>query len=128
MTTWIMKSETDDPDRALANVEDQRSKGYTAWIEDEHGKAVDEELLRTNKAVPTKPSVRGSRRRLSLGHLLLPVSLFFTWLVYGLTSNFKSFVATPAAWRCSPRSAARRGAPRLVTLFQPSIDHRASFS
>jgi hypothetical protein len=51
MTTWIMKSETDDPDRALANVEDQRSKGYTAWIEDEHGKAVDEELLRTNKAV-----------------------------------------------------------------------------
>jgi len=53
-----MKSETDDPDRALANVEDQRSKGYTAWIEDEHGKAVDEELLRTNKAVPTKPSVR----------------------------------------------------------------------
>jgi hypothetical protein len=53
-----MKSETDDPDRALANVEDQRSKGYTAWIEDEHGKAVDEELLRTNKAVPTKPSIR----------------------------------------------------------------------
>jgi hypothetical protein len=40
MTTWIMKSETDDPDRALANVEDQRSKGYTAWIEDEHGKAI----------------------------------------------------------------------------------------
>ena len=58
MTTWIMKSETDDPDRALANVEDQRAKGYTAWIEDESGKAVDEELLRTNKAVPTKPSVR----------------------------------------------------------------------
>jgi hypothetical protein len=53
-----MKSETDDPDRALANVADQRAKGYTAWIEDEHGKAVDEELLRTNKAVPTKPSVR----------------------------------------------------------------------
>jgi hypothetical protein len=54
-----MKSETDDPDRALANVEDQRSKGYTAWIEDEHGKAVDEELLRTNTAVPTEPSIRG---------------------------------------------------------------------
>ena len=58
MTTWIIKSETNDPERALANVEDQRSKGYTAWIEDEHGKAVDEELLRTNKAVPTKPSTR----------------------------------------------------------------------
>jgi hypothetical protein len=53
-----MKSETDDPERALANVEDQRSKGYTAWIEDEYGKAVDEELLRTNKAVPTEPSIR----------------------------------------------------------------------
>ena len=58
MTTWIMKSETDDPDRALANVEDQRSKGYTAWIEDEHGKAVDEESLGMNQAVPSKPSVR----------------------------------------------------------------------
>ena len=58
MTTWIIKSETDDPDRALANVEDQRSKGYTAWVEDEHGKAVDEELLRTNKAVPTRPTAR----------------------------------------------------------------------
>jgi hypothetical protein len=53
-----MKSETDDPERALANVEDQRSKGYTAWIEDERGKAVDEELLRTNKAVRTKLSLR----------------------------------------------------------------------
>jgi hypothetical protein len=54
MTTWIIKSETDDPDRALANVEDQRSKGYTAWIEDEHGKAIDEELLRINGRVPIK--------------------------------------------------------------------------
>ena len=58
MTTWIIKSETDDPDRALANVEDQRSKGFTAWIEDENGAAVDEQSLRTNKAVPTKPSIR----------------------------------------------------------------------
>ena len=54
MTTWIMKSETDDPDRALANVEDQRSKGYTAWVEDENGLAVDEKLLGTNGCVPTK--------------------------------------------------------------------------
>jgi hypothetical protein len=30
----------------------------------------------------------------------------FTWLVYRLTSNFKSFVATPAAWRCSQGSLA----------------------
>ena len=81
MTTWIMKSETDDPDRALANVEDQRSKGYTAWIEDEHGKAVDEELLRTNKAVPTEPSIR---ERLA-GPLVIGVSvvagIFFLYLV-----------------------------------------------
>jgi hypothetical protein len=46
MTTWIIKSETDDLDRALANISDQRSKGYTAWIEDENGKAVDEDLLK----------------------------------------------------------------------------------
>ena len=49
MTTWIIKSETegpDDPDRALANISDRRSKGYTAWIEDENGKAVDEDLLK----------------------------------------------------------------------------------
>ena len=83
MTTWIMKSETDDSDRALANVEDQRSKGYTAWIEDEHGKAVDEELLRTNKAVPTEPSIR---ERLA-GPLVIGASVVagISWLVYGLT-------------------------------------------
>ena len=58
MTTWIIKSETDYSDRALEIVADQRTKGYTAWIEDEHGKAVDEKSLRMNEAVPTKPSVR----------------------------------------------------------------------
>ena len=46
MTTWIIKSETDDLDGALANISDQRSKGYTAWIEDENGKAVDEDLFK----------------------------------------------------------------------------------
>jgi hypothetical protein len=58
MSAWIIKSETYDPDRALEIVRDQRSKGYTAWIEDEHGKAVDEESLRTNEAKPTKPTLR----------------------------------------------------------------------
>ena len=58
MVTWIVKSETDNSERALEIVGDQRAKGYTAWIEDEHGKAVDEELFKMNKAVPTKPSVR----------------------------------------------------------------------
>jgi hypothetical protein len=54
MTTLIIKSEIDDPDQALANVEDQRSKGYTAWIEDENGKAIDEELLKTTGRVAIK--------------------------------------------------------------------------
>jgi hypothetical protein len=48
MTTWIIKFATDDPARALANVEDQRSKGYTPWIEDGNGAAVDEQSLRMN--------------------------------------------------------------------------------
>jgi hypothetical protein len=66
MVTWIVKSETDDSERALENVGDQRAKGYTAWIEDEHGKAVDEESLRKNEAVPSKPSVRERLEGLSV--------------------------------------------------------------
>ena len=58
MNAWIIKTETYDPKLALEIVADQRTKGYSAWIEDEHGKAVDEELLKANKAVPTKPSAR----------------------------------------------------------------------
>jgi len=58
MATWIVKSETYDSERALEVVRDQRARGYTAWIEDEHGKAVDEESLGMNQAVPSKPSVR----------------------------------------------------------------------
>ena len=57
MTTWIIKSETDDPDRALANVEDQRGKGFTAWIEDENGTAVDEKTLKTNERVAVKRTI-----------------------------------------------------------------------
>ena len=52
MTTWTIKSVTVDPDRALEIVQDQRTKEYTAWIEDEHGKAVEEKSLRMNEAVP----------------------------------------------------------------------------
>ena len=55
MSAWIIKSETYDPDLALEIVQDQRARGYTAWIEDEHGKAVDEEALRMHEAKPTKP-------------------------------------------------------------------------
>ena len=42
MTTWTIKSVTDDFDRALEIVHDQRNRGYTAWIEDENGRGVDE--------------------------------------------------------------------------------------
>lgn len=42
MSTWIIKTETYDPELALDLVEDQRTKGYTAWIEDENGQSVDE--------------------------------------------------------------------------------------
>jgi hypothetical protein len=54
MTTWIVKFATDDPDRALANLEDQRSKGYAPWIEDGNGAAVDEQSLKMNGRVKTK--------------------------------------------------------------------------
>ena len=53
MPAWIIKSETDDPDRALEIVADQRSRGYNAWIEDENGVAVDEQSLKMNGRVPT---------------------------------------------------------------------------
>jgi hypothetical protein len=46
--TRTVKSETDDPKRALAIVEEQRNKGYNAWIEDQSGKSVDEESLKNN--------------------------------------------------------------------------------
>ena len=56
--TWIIKFATDDPDRALANVEDQRSKGYTPWIEDENGAPVDEQSLKMDGRVETKRTQR----------------------------------------------------------------------
>jgi hypothetical protein len=54
MPAWIIKTETYDPDRALEIVEDQRNKGYNAWIEDENGAAVDEQSLKMNGQVATK--------------------------------------------------------------------------
>ena len=54
MPAWIIKSETDDRDRALEIVEDQRHKGVNAWIEDENGAAVDEQSLKMNGRVATR--------------------------------------------------------------------------
>ena len=54
MSAWIIKSETYDLEQALEIVRDQRTKGYTAWIEDENGAAVDEQSLKMNGSVATK--------------------------------------------------------------------------
>jgi len=54
MTTWIIKSVTDDFDRALEIVGDQRNRGYTAWIEDDNGRAVDEKTGKVEKAKSIK--------------------------------------------------------------------------
>jgi hypothetical protein len=76
MTTWIIKSEADDPDRALANVEDQRGKGYSAWIEDENGTAVDEQLLKTNGRVAIKRTIPER-----IGPLVVVASVIFSLVV-----------------------------------------------
>jgi hypothetical protein len=42
MTTWTIKTVTDDPQSVQEMVEDQRNRGYEVWIEGE-GRTVDEE-------------------------------------------------------------------------------------
>ena len=54
MNAWIIKTETYDSEQALQIVEDQRTKGYSAWIEDETGAAVDEQSLKMNGRLATK--------------------------------------------------------------------------
>ena len=63
MTTWIIKSETDDPDRALANVAAQRGKGYTAWIEDENGTHLDKREIAAVLGQRDAHEVRGAPAR-----------------------------------------------------------------
>jgi hypothetical protein len=43
MTVWTIRTETDDLESVREMVEDQRNRGYNAWIEDENGQRVDEE-------------------------------------------------------------------------------------
>ena len=54
MTIWIIKTETDDPDRAIEIVEDLRNRDINAWIEDEHGKEVDAQSLGINGRMAVK--------------------------------------------------------------------------
>ena len=56
MATWTIKSRTDDPDLALDIFDDLQYRGYSAWIEDENGNAVDEKSLQ--RAKPIRRSLR----------------------------------------------------------------------
>jgi hypothetical protein len=60
MTTWTIKSQTDDPDLALDIFDDLRYRGYPARIEDENGEAVDESSLER-----TRPPRRTLRERVA---------------------------------------------------------------
>jgi hypothetical protein len=57
MMNWTIKTLTDDPDRALEIVEEQRNRGLAAWIEDNRGQGVDEEALKSGKPAQSKPSL-----------------------------------------------------------------------
>ena len=50
-------AQTNEFNLALKIVEDQRNKGYNAWIEDENGAAVDEQSLKTTERVATERTV-----------------------------------------------------------------------
>jgi hypothetical protein len=43
MTTWTIKIETDDLESVREMIEDQRNRGYNAWIESDGGQRVKEE-------------------------------------------------------------------------------------
>jgi hypothetical protein len=58
MEPWIVKTQVDDVQRALDIVEEQRSRGFNAWIEDDTGKAVDEESLKNESVKPIESSIR----------------------------------------------------------------------
>ena len=58
MRNWTIKIQTDNPDHALEIVQEHRNRGYTAWIEDDHGQGVDEEALKSGKPAQSKPTLR----------------------------------------------------------------------
>lgn len=57
MRNWTIKTLTDNPDRALEIVQEQRDSGYTAWIEDDRGQGVDEDALKNGKPARSKPTL-----------------------------------------------------------------------
>jgi hypothetical protein len=58
MRNWTIKTQTDNPERALEIVQEQRNRGYNAWIEDDHGQSVDEDALKSGKPARSKPTRR----------------------------------------------------------------------
>ena len=48
MTIWTIRTETDDFESVREMVEDQRDRGYNAWIEDQSGQRVDKEPLKNS--------------------------------------------------------------------------------
>lgn len=101
MSAWIIKTETYDPDLALEIVQDQQTKGYTAWIEDEHGNAVDEEALRMHKTEPTKLTLAEKWKGLLVGLASAAAAIgILMWPGCGLMVGIKPLATGSAA---SPR-------------------------
>jgi hypothetical protein len=119
MSAWTIKTETYDPDLALEIVRDQQAKGYTAWIEHEHGNAVDEDALRMHRAEPTKSTLAEKLQDyLLVWHPARLLSAFFMWLDCGLMVGIKPCVSSGSF----AELAAIRRASSLVSIF--AVDRR----
>ena len=81
MNAWIIKTETYDSEQALQIVEDQRTKGYNAWIEDETGAAVDEQSLKMNGRLATKRTLSDRLMGPFLGLASFVTGIFVLYLL-----------------------------------------------
>jgi hypothetical protein len=83
MEPWIVKTQVDDIQRALEILEEQRNRGYNAWIEDDHGKAVDEETLKNKRVGPITFTLQDKGKGLVVG-LAAAAAALITLYVTGL--------------------------------------------
>jgi cell division septation protein DedD len=83
MEPWIVKTQVDDIQRALEILEEQRNRGYNAWIEDDHGKAVDEESLKNKRVGPITFTLQDKGKGLVVG-LAAAAAALITLYVTGL--------------------------------------------
>ena len=81
MNAWIIKTQTYDSEQALQIVEDQRTKGFTAWIEDENGRSVDEQSLKINGRVATKRNLSDRLMGPFLGLACFVAGIFVLYLL-----------------------------------------------